>query len=199
MSLVILSKTDREKASDFFAKVSNETGIQFDLVNNTENNGITITKITFTDGNYISELGYNLRNGYIYDSTKYTVFADDSSNLFIITKTTKWCGMNQNQDLSTHYFAFITNLSGEIVDIAVYGSSMSRVVNIPESVNENQNNNSIKIFPLYFGYEYSLCKYGFPKNVFINYERKFDAGLKFIDQNGNRFVTLGTYLLYKED
>lgn len=199
MSLVILSKTDKEKASDFFAKVSNKTGIQFNLVNNTENNGITIKKITFTDGNYISELGYNLHNDYIHDSTKYTIFADDSSNLFIITKTTNWCSMSQSQELSSLYVTFITNLSGEIVDIAAYGSSMSRVVNIPESVNVNQNNNSIKIFPLYFGNSFTPNKYGFPKNVFINYERKFDAGLKFIDQNGNRFVTLGTYLLYKED
>lgn len=38
---------------------------------------------------------------------------------------------------------------------------------------------------------------GFVKNCYVNYERKFQKGLKFIDQNGNRFVTLGGYLLYK--
>ena len=27
----------------------------------------------------------------------------------------------------------------------------------------------------------------------------FEPGLKFIDQNGNKFVTLGGYLLYKVD
>ena len=36
----------------------------------------------------------------------------------------------------------------------------------------------------------------FVKNCYVNYERKFPKGLKFIDQNGNRFVTLGGYLLY---
>ena len=39
----------------------------------------------------------------------------------------------------------------------------------------------------------------FVKNVYINYERRFQPGLKFIDQNGNKFVTLGGYLLYKVD
>ena len=39
----------------------------------------------------------------------------------------------------------------------------------------------------------------FVKNAYVNYERKFQPGLKFIDQNGNKFVTLGGYLLYKVD
>ena len=41
--------------------------------------------------------------------------------------------------------------------------------------------------------------YKFVKNCYVNYERKFQKGLKFIDQNGNRFVTLGGYILYKVD
>ena len=40
---------------------------------------------------------------------------------------------------------------------------------------------------------------GFVKNCYVNYERKFKINLKFIDQNGNRFVTLGGYILYKVD
>ena len=39
----------------------------------------------------------------------------------------------------------------------------------------------------------------FVKNCYVNYERKFQKCLKFIDQNGNRFVTLGGYLLYKNN
>ena len=37
----------------------------------------------------------------------------------------------------------------------------------------------------------------FVKNCYVNYERKFQKGLKFIDQNGNKFMTLGGYILYK--
>ena len=39
----------------------------------------------------------------------------------------------------------------------------------------------------------------FVKNCYVNYERKFQKGLKFIDQNGNKFMTLGGYILYKID
>lgn len=39
----------------------------------------------------------------------------------------------------------------------------------------------------------------FVKNCYVNYERRFQKGLKFADQNGNRFMTLGGYLLYKVD
>ena len=39
----------------------------------------------------------------------------------------------------------------------------------------------------------------FVKNAYINYERRFQHSLKFIDQNGNKFVTLGGYILYKVD
>ena len=52
----------------------------------------------------------------------------------------------------------------------------------------------ITLLPLYM----SMSK-SFVKNLYINYERCFTSGLKFIDQNGNRFVTLGGYLLYKVD
>lgn len=50
-------------------------------------------------------------------------------------------------------------------------------------------------------YHSSDTKYvkGFIKNCYVNYERKFQRNIKFIDQNGNRFVTLGGYLLYKVD
>lgn len=36
----------------------------------------------------------------------------------------------------------------------------------------------------------------FIKNCYTNYERKFQRAQKFIDQNGNEFITLGGYLLY---
>lgn len=39
----------------------------------------------------------------------------------------------------------------------------------------------------------------FVKNLYVNYERKFTSGLKFRDQNGNKFVTLIDNLLYKID
>lgn len=65
--------------------------------------------------------------------------------------------------------------------------------NIPKEV-EATMKEQIALFPLYTMIGKSLVK-----NTYINYERMFQPGLKFIDQNGNRFVTLGSYLLYKVD
>ena len=33
-------------------------------------------------------------------------------------------------------------------------------------------------------------------DVYCEYKRQFDPGLRFIDQNGNKWVTLGGYMLY---
>lgn len=70
---------------------------------------------------------------------------------------------------------------------------MSSWCNIPNTV-ENIIKEQITLVPLYTKDGKSLVK-----NTYINYERMFQPGLKFIDQNGNRFVTLGSYLLYKVD
>ena len=71
--------------------------------------------------------------------------------------------------------------------------SMYEWCNIPNEV-EATMKEQIALFPLYTQGGKSLVK-----NTYINYERMFQPGLKFIDQNGNRFVTLGSYLLYKVD
>ena len=41
--------------------------------------------------------------------------------------------------------------------------------------------------------------YAFVKNCYVNYERKFQRNIKFVDQNNNEFITLGGYLLYKNN
>ena len=70
---------------------------------------------------------------------------------------------------------------------------MRTYCNIPEYVN-NTLKEQITLVPLYMSNGRS-----FVKNAYVNYERMFQPGLKFIDQNGNKFVTLGSYLLYKVD
>lgn len=68
--------------------------------------------------------------------------------------------------------------------------SMYNWCNIPDTV-ENIIKGQITLVPLY-------AKDGksFVKNTYINYERMFQPGLKFVDQNNNEFITLGGYLLY---
>ena len=42
----------------------------------------------------------------------------------------------------------------------------------------------------------STCEPDVIPNVYFEYEKRFSPGLKFIDQNGNKWVTLGGYMLY---
>ena len=65
--------------------------------------------------------------------------------------------------------------------------------NITEMVTDDKTKQSLRLIPAYY------YKKGFIKNLYFNYERAFPSGIKFVDQNGNRFVTLGGYLLYKVD
>ena len=71
--------------------------------------------------------------------------------------------------------------------------SMSGWCNIPDYV-EDIIKGQITLVPLY-----SQDGKSFVKNVYINYERMFQPGLKFVDENGNEFITLGGYLLYKNN
>ena len=75
------------------------------------------------------------------------------------------------------------------------GSSMSSL-NGPAYAESDDSKNTLTIVPVFEG---NSTTYRFYDDIYINYERRFPIGLKFIDQNGNRFVTLGSYLLYKVD
>ena len=65
--------------------------------------------------------------------------------------------------------------------------------NIPYSAYNKPTAQTIKILPAYV---YAYSRKGYSKNLYINYDRAFDTGLKFTDQNNNEFITLGGYLLY---
>ena len=67
---------------------------------------------------------------------------------------------------------------------------MSDWCNIPDYV-EDTIKGQITLVPLY-----AQDSKSFVKNVYINYERMFQPGLKFVDENNNEWITLGGYLLY---
>ena len=121
-------------------------------------------------------------------------------------------------DVENHFFAWVepqTNMdlynpSGELkvwLDILIHEKDgnlvsdissntnyvMSDWCNIPNTV-ENIIKEQITLVPLY-----AKDSKSFVKNTYINYERMFQPGLKFIDQNGKEFITLGGYLLYKNN
>ena len=196
MSLVILRKALNVKMPDFFSEIESKTGVKIESTRSSDDTYSNITKITFTDGNYISmsTIRYN-------DSIEWTVFIDDYTHLFIFTNDTciqRGSDFSNNSSMSQFHNMFIVDIEGTICDISC-SQNFAGTFNITIHAKNEVSKQSIKIVPAFCYYGYNVNPKGFLENVYINYERQFDAGLKFIDQNGNRFVTLGSYLLYKVD
>ena len=104
------------------------------------------------------------------------------------------------------YKALVSDFNGKLANICYsMNTSWNNTMNIATSTDyyaeDDSSKSNITLCPLrayaYNSYNGANNVQGFVKNCYVNYERKFQKGLKFIDQNGNRFVTLGGYLLYK--
>ena len=195
MSLVILSKSLNVKMPYFFSEIENKTGVKIESIRSSDDTYSQIQKITFSDGAYISISS----SSSFYDNQEYTVFIDDYTHLFIFTNRNYIkgsAGFSNNSAMNDFHFMFIVDIEGAICNI-ICSQYFFTTFNIPSNAKDDISKQSIKIVPAFCYYGYNGSSSGFLKNVYINYERQFEAGLKFIDQNGNRFVTLGSYLLYK--
>ena len=141
----------------------------------------------------------------------------DYVNLDMVKKPTGGTSSLCFVDVENHFFAYVVPKSdtnrylpgstiedwlpilihekdGELVStIRGHYLYMRTYCNIPEYI-DNTLKEQITLIPLYMSFGRS-----FVKGAYVNYERMFQPGLKFIDQNGNKFVTLGGYLLYKVD
>ena len=195
MSMVILSKKENVNCSDFFAEVESKTGVTIESERNSADNGSLIRKVTFSDGKYVSYF-YNSGNS-AYDGNSIMVLFDEKSHLFIVmTGSQTISSFNFGLTSQFHMFAhiFIADVDGEVIDIMskeyFYG-----VFNINSIVKNDQSKQTIKILPAFCYCPHKKTTTGFLKNIYINYERAFPTGLKFIDKSGNEFITLGSYLL----
>lgn len=184
MSVMWIAPDSTDKAL-FFKKITDATGIQF------EYDGSAFTKITFPDGQNIN-LNYNSSSGTI-DVNKYRALVDLNKDLFILySNIPRGYSIETDDYLSDMTDFIIAKSNGNIRNM---GGSM-RYLNVPLYAESDDSKNTLTIVPVFEG---NSNTYGFYDGIYINYERRFPVGLKFIDQNGNRFVTLGSYLLYKVD
>ena len=198
MSLVILGNASDVKLTDFFSEIENKTGVKIESTLSSDDRYVRITKITFTDGAQITYS--NSSEIYIYASE--LVIIDDKNHLFVLTNNSTGAAMsnmNINSNIPSSYDIFIADVEETTCDIAHENRYVNRVFNLPESAQNIQSCQSFKIVPAFCYLSSSTTRYGFMKNIYINYTKEFSFGLKFADQNGNRFVTLGGYLLYKID
>ena len=171
-----------------------------DYTNSSSNEHLIITKITFSDGVY-----YEKNN--IIDigrRVEWIAVVDDSTHLFIITTQAMFMSLGNRMPsdyTSFNHDVFIVDTNGTLVNIKTLGESVQEyeVFNMPYNDKRfDDTSDSITLFPAFF-YNDDNDNKGFIKNMYIEYERAFQGGLKFIDQNGNRFMTLGGYFLYKID
>lgn len=120
-------------------------------------------------------------------------FVDVENHFFAyVSPQTDMKNYNPAESIITWLAILIHEKDGKLVnEIAPDdGAYMSSYCNIPGHVS-NTLKEQITLVPLCMSASLS-----FIKKAYINYERMFQPGLKFIDQNRNEFITLGGYLLY---
>lgn len=192
MSLKII-KADSAEFNDLLQKVSSETGVTFNYANN------KYDTITFPDGKTVK----SNKPKTSASSVNNTMLVDTDNHFLLYTYT---IGEGSDYRPDTTYNShilpcrfFVAEHNDGIVWIDTYNIdySLYAIFNIPQEPQNEPRNNSIELTPCVYcppnitnPISYQL------KNVFVNYTRSFDNLLKFIDQNGNEFITLGGYLLY---
>ena len=160
---------------------------------------------------------FNVRFPDMKESQKVEILTFTSSGTFFIDATnhflcyTVGTGMGDYTYVDNLYRAIVYDFNGVLANVSMRNEcAWQQMMNIDMKngnyIENDSSKNDITLGPLrvYACNHYSddaNRKYvkGFVKNCYVNYERKFQKGLKFIDQNGNKFVTLGGYLLYKVD
>ena len=184
MSVMWIAPDSTNKAL-FFKKITDATGIQFEAVDSGR------TKITFPDGQNVT-INYDFSSG-TFDTSKCRALVDLNKDLFILYDDVS-AGYNIGVGGCLPDMAdfFIAKSNGKIRSMNAYIKNL----NVPGYAESDDSKNTLTIVPVFEG---NSITYGFYDDIYVNYERRFPVGLKFIDQNGNRFVTLGSYLLYKVD
>lgn len=112
-----------------------------------------------------------------------------------------------------YVWLFLGKIGSKIFNLSTYRNNVYEMFNIPVNVDASYgttiNKPNITLLPAYVMPEYYVYIDGtkntspksyirFPK-MYVNYERYFMPGQKYMDQNGNKFMALGGYLLYKMD
>lgn len=194
MSLKIISKQSNEKTEDFWRRIETETGTTVEYDFNSNGTSFSIPKITFSDGNYVGGKGSDIVSD-MDIGTKWVVLIDDSNHFFMLTyayKMNQGGGGSLDGGVSSCSDLMIVDIDGT-PHIVPSTYDWYYAFNIPYSAYNNHAAQTIKILPAYV---YAYSRKGYSKNLYINYDRAFDTGLKFVDQNNNEFITLGCYLLY---
>lgn len=203
MSLEIIEYTykDANSKSEIIATIKQRTGLEL---------------TSLGSASYSME-PFNVRFPDMEESQKVRIQEFTFSGTFFIDATNHFLcytvgnGMDNYTYVDNLYRSIVYDFKGVLANVSYltersWQYTMNINVRDGDYLENDYSKNDITLVPLRVyacddDHDSTNRKYvrGFIKNCYVNYERKFQRNLKFIDQNGNRFVTLGGYLLYKID
>ena len=199
MSLEIIEYTynDANSISEIIATIKQRTGLELTSLGSASS----------------SMEPFNVRFPDMEESQKVDIQTFTSSGTFFIDATnhflcyTVGTGMDDYRYVDNLYRAIVYDFNGVLANVSMFTERNWNAMNIDmyygSYLENDYSKNDITLVPLRVyacnhDNDSTNRKYakGFIKNCYVNYERKFQRNIKFIDQNGNEFVTLGGYLLY---
>ena len=201
MSLEIIEYTynDANSEGEIIATIKQRTGVELEATGQ-ESYEVRPYNVRFPD----METAQSVKLGYITSSGTFFIDVDNHFLCYSINSGT------ENYDyVDDLYRILLFDFNGKLVNVCY--SRDPRWFETLNVADRDQNyyaendfsKSNITLCPLRVRAYNDLNGAGtvkaFVKNCYVNYERQFQRNLKFIDQNGNRFVTLGGYLLYKVD
>ena len=196
MSLEIIDYPSSMSESELLATIKQRTGLELES-SDSGSAGLKTFSMRFPDMETAQSIGLG------YFNERGTLFID-ADNHFLCYSIAS--GTEHYTYVDDLYRNFVFDFNGKLVNICYRTDRAWYAVMNAGSGDYAENDSSksnITLCPLRAYAENSLnganSVRAFIKNCYVNYERKFQKGLKFIDQNGNKFVTLGGYLLYKID
>ena len=194
MSLEIIEyNRSNVSESELLATIKQKTGLELTASGPRDNYGLVPFNVRFPDMGESQAVG-------IYEFTESGILFIDADNHFLCYSIEN--GLSSYSYVDRLYRALIFDSNGKLANVCyTYNREFYYTMTAYGGYAENNNSKSnITLCPLRVYTQNNLNGannvYAFVKNCYVNYERKFRRNLKFIDQNGNEFITLGGYLLY---
>lgn len=196
MSLEIIEyNTSNSSESELLATIKQRTGLEMEALDS-GSGGIKTFSMRFPNMETAQNIGLE------YFNERGTLFIDADNHFLCYSIASGTANYSYVDDL---YKALVFDYNGKLANICyAIDKRWYEVMNAAGDSNyyaeDDSSKSNITLCPLRV-YAYNNLNgannvRGFVKNCYVNYERKFQRNLKFIDQNGNEFITLGSYLLY---
>lgn len=193
MSLEIIEyNTTTTSETELLSIIKERTGLELEALDS-GSYGIKTFNMRFPD----METGQSIKSKYL--NTSGTFFIDSDNHFLCHTLSTEKSNFTY---VDTLYNAILFDCDGQLVNVvSSINYDWKNIMNISmqsdvKYLENDSSRNNITLCPLRV---YASGKQSFIKNCYVNYERKFSKCLKFIDENGNEYVSLGGYLLYRND